>query len=173
MPETIIKYGEIESPVGSLTVLADGEAMLRMDYGTMKDLKEKYQKWAERYFTDPVFVEQQDLIAGLTQEVSDYFEGKQQSFSVPLKLYGTPFQKKVWQALIDTIPFGTTRTYKDIAHGIGKEKAVRAVGGAVNKNPISIIVPCHRVIGSNGKMVGYNGGVDKKEFLLSMESQSV
>jgi len=88
-----------------------------------------------------------------------------------MKLYGTPFQKQVWEALMDTIPYGKTRTYKEIAVEIGKEKAVRAVGGAVNKNPISIIVPCHRVIGSNGKMVGYNGGISIKEYLLEMEDR--
>src|SRR5699024_8165877 len=99
-------------------------------------------------------------------------EGRQ-AFSVPMKLYGTPFQKEVWHALMDTIPFGKTSTYKGIAQAIGKEKAVRAVGGAVNKNPISIIVPCHRVIGSNGKMVGYNGGLDKKEYLLALEGRSM
>lgn len=169
MPETIIKYGQIESPVGPLSVLSDGDAVLRMDYGTISQLTEKYQTWAERYFTEPTFVEQQDVVDDLTKEVFDYFQNKCQTFSISIKLYGTPFQKMVWRALVNTIPFGEMRTYKDIAQTIGKEKAVRAVGGAINKNPISIIVPCHRVIGSNGKMVGYNGGIDKKEYLLNLE----
>lgn len=169
MAETTIYYGEIKSPVGPLTALSDSDVLLRMDYGTIDDLIEKYTKWAERYFTNPTFKRQQDVIDELIEEVKEYFQKKRQTFSVPMKLHGTPFQKKVWQALVDTIPYGKTRTYKDIAKAIGKEKAVRAVGGAVNKNPISIIVPCHRVIGANGKMVGYNGGLDKKEYLLAME----
>jgi|SRR5699024_2278159 len=167
----MIHYGEINTAVGPLTVLSDGEAIIRMDYGTMEDLEEKYNKWTGRYFTNPVFNNNQNMITALTEEIVDYFEKRRQTFSVPVKLYGTPFQKKVWEALTDTIPFGKTSTYKDIAQAIGKEKAVRAVGGAVNKNPISIIVPCHRVIGANGKLVGYNGGIDKKEYLLNLECE--
>lgn len=172
MSETVIYYGEIETPVGILTALSDGDAIIRMDYGTMKELQAKYKTWAERYFTNPGLVEEQERITGLTEEVIDYFHSKRHTFSIPMKLYGTSFQKKVWQALMDNIPYGTTHTYKDIALAIDKEKAVRAVGGAVNKNPISIIVPCHRVIGSNGKMVGYNGGIDKKEYLLELEQET-
>ncbi|HLR02712.1 MAG TPA: methylated-DNA--[protein]-cysteine S-methyltransferase [Virgibacillus sp.] len=170
MPETLVKYGGIETPVGPLSVLTDGEAILRMDYGTIKDLTEKYRAWTMRYFTEPIFIEDQSLVSSLTEEVSAYFQNRCRTFSVPLKTYGTDFQKSVWEALVNTIPYGETRTYKDIAQTIGKEKAVRAVGGAVNKNPISIIIPCHRVIGTNGKMVGYNGGLDKKEHLLNLES---
>lgn len=173
MPETVLYYGEIKSSVGPLTVLSDGDAILRMDYGTMNDLEVNYAKWAERFFTNTVFKEHQNRTAELTEEVIEYLQQKRQAFSIPLRLYGTIFQKQVWQALQENIPFGETRTYKDIALTIGKEKAVRAVGGAVNKNPISIIVPCHRVIGSNGKMVGYNGGIDKKEYLLAIERESV
>lgn len=173
MVETIIYYGEIPSPVGPLTVLSDGKAVLRMDYGTMDDLEAGYKKWAKRHFTSPMFQTQQGCIAGIRNEVTDYFEKNLQTFTVPIKFYGTSFQKSVWQALLDDIPYGSTRTYKKIAHVIGKEKAVRAVGGAVNKNPLSIIVPCHRVIGSSGKLVGYNGGIDKKEHLLGLERASV
>lgn len=172
MPSTLIYYSEIETPVGSLTVLSDDEAMLRMDYGKMSDLEEKYTKWADRFFTNPIFEELTDGMDQLKEEIVAYFHNNQQTFTVPIKLYGTPFQKMVWQALMNAIPYGETRTYKDIALAIGKEKAVRAVGGAVNKNPISIIVPCHRVIGSNGKLVGYNGGIDKKEYLLSLERET-
>src|SRR5699024_4146962 len=138
-------------------------------YGSLDDLKDMYTKWVERYFMNPVFKEQQDVVHDLAEEVIEYFQKKRKTFNVPMELYGTPFQKDVWHALVDTIPYGQTRTYKDIAEAIGRKTAVRAVGGAVNKNPISIIVPCHRVIGSDGTMVGYNGGLDKKEYLLSLE----
>ena len=95
-------------------------------------------------------------------------DGKRKVFDLPLSLKGTDFQKQVWQALRD-IPYGETRSYKQIAVAIGNPKAVRAVGMANNRNPLLIVVPCHRVIGTDGKMVGYAAGVDKKEFLLRLE----
>ncbi len=104
-------------------------------------------------------------------QLSEYFQGQRKAFNLPYKLNGTPFQNKVWMALCD-IPYGETRSYKDIAIAVGNEKASRAIGMANNKNPIHIIVPCHRVIGSSGKLVGYAGGLDMKEFLLEMESNN-
>lgn len=103
-------------------------------------------------------------------QVQEYLEGKRTKFDFPYQLEGTEFQKKVWDALCN-IPYGQTRSYKDIAEAIGSPKAYRAVGMANNKNPIAIAVPCHRVIGSNGKLVGYAGGVDMKEYLLKLESR--
>lgn len=103
-------------------------------------------------------------------QINQYLEGKRTGFDFPYQLEGTEFQKKVWDALCD-IPYGQTRSYKDIAEAIGSPKAYRAVGMANNKNPIAIAVPCHRVIGSNGKLVGYAGGVDMKEHLLEMENR--
>ena len=97
-----------------------------------------------------------------------YFSKKRKSFDIPIKLEGTEFQKRVWDALIQ-IPYGKTCTYKDIAEKIGNPKACRAVGGANNKNPIMIIVPCHRVIGKNGDLVGYAGGIEVKQKLLDLE----
>ncbi|WP_164669654.1 methylated-DNA--[protein]-cysteine S-methyltransferase [Virgibacillus doumboii] len=162
-------YDEMKSPVGTLLIISDGEKVVRIEYGSMADLDEKMAKWANRYFDNPSFVKNPDKVKNAESELQDYFQNKRQDFSIEFEYHGTPFQKKVWQALFDTIPFGETKTYKDIAETIGKPKAVRAVGGAVNKNPFSIVVPCHRVIGANGKMVGYNGGLDKKEYLLNHE----
>ncbi len=105
------------------------------------------------------------------KELLEYFDGKRKHFDVPYKLNGTDFQKSVWSALC-YIPYGEIRSYKDIAIAIGNEKASRAVGMANNKNPITVIVPCHRVIGASGKLVGYAGGLEMKEFLLSMESEN-
>jgi methylated-DNA-[protein]-cysteine S-methyltransferase len=102
------------------------------------------------------------------KQFEDYFSGKLKSFDLNLAFEGTDFQKAVWKALCE-IPYGETRTYKDIAASIGKPKACRAVGLANNRNPIAIVVPCHRVIGSNGKLVGYASGLDVKEFLLELE----
>lgn len=105
------------------------------------------------------------------KELTEYFEGKRKSFDIPFKLYGTDFQKKVWTELTK-IPYGGTRTYKQIAQAIGNEKACRAVGMANNKNPLPIIVPCHRVIGSGGKLVGYGLGIEMKEALLKLEREN-
>ena len=104
-------------------------------------------------------------------ELDEYFKGKRKNFSFPMLPEGTEFQNKVWKALIE-IPYGEKRTYKDIAITIGNPKACRAVGLANNKNPLPIVVPCHRVIGSNGKLVGYAGGLDIKEKLLEIEKEN-
>lgn len=108
------------------------------------------------------------LIRKTYEEIMRYFSKKRKSFDIPIKLEGTEFQKRVWDALIQ-IPYGKTCTYKDIAEKIGNPKACRAVGGANNKNPIMIIVPCHRVIGKNGDLVGYAGGIEVKQKLLDLE----
>lgn len=106
------------------------------------------------------------------KELSEYFSGKRKSFDLPLEPQGTEFQKKVWAALLE-IPFGETRSYKDIAEKIGNPKACRAVGGANNKNPIVIIIPCHRVIGAYGGLVGYGLGLPMKQQLLDIEKGSI
>ncbi len=106
------------------------------------------------------------------QQLAEYFRGERTTFDLPLEFYGTAFQKKVWRALLD-VPFGVTASYGDIARAIGNPKAVRAVGGANGKNPISIVAPCHRIIGSNGTLTGYGGGLWRKEWLLAHEASVV
>ena len=114
--------------------------------------------------------EETELIKKCKQELDEFFEGKRKTFDLPLAPVGTAFQKRVWDALRE-IPYGETRTYKDIAIAVDSPKGFRAVGMANNKNPIAIIVPCHRVIGSNGKLVGYAAGMETKTFLLALEQQ--
>ena len=109
-----------------------------------------------------------ELIKEAMRQLNEYFQGKRSLFDLPLEPKGTEFQKKVWNALKE-IPFGETKSYGEIAKIIGNEKAARAVGMANNKNPIPIIIPCHRVIGANGKLVGYAGGLNIKEKLLKIE----
>lgn len=109
-----------------------------------------------------------EIIRRAYAQMMEYLEGKRKTFDLPLAPKGTDFQKRVWQALCD-IPYGQIRTYKETAVAIGNPKAVRAVGMANNRNPLIVVVPCHRVIGSDGKMTGYAAGVDKKEFLLKLE----
>lgn len=109
------------------------------------------------------------LIRNTYLQIKEYLEGKREEFDIPIKLNGTEFQKKVWRELLE-IPYGETRSYKQIAEKIGNPKACRAVGMANHNNPIAIIVPCHRVIGTNNKLVGYAGGVDIKQKLLNLEN---
>jgi methylated-DNA-[protein]-cysteine S-methyltransferase len=104
------------------------------------------------------------------RQLNAYFSGKVEKFSLALDFVGTEFQKKVWKALL-AIPFGQTRSYAQIATQIGRPAAVRAVGAAIGRNPISVIAPCHRVIGSNGKLTGFAGGLEAKAYLLGMESE--
>lgn len=165
-----LHYGEMDSPVGTLTIISDGEKVIRVDYGTFAELKDKVEKWGRRFLAHIMFSHKPEKVEHVIAELRDYFQGKRKDFTFDVAFYGTPFQQKVWYALND-IPYGETRTYKDIAQAIDNPKAVRAVGGAVNKNPFSITVPCHRVIGTNGKMIGYGGGLDKKEFLLVHEAK--
>ena len=109
------------------------------------------------------------LIKKAASQIEEYLNGKRRLFSLPLAPRGTEFQMAVWQALL-TVPYGETRSYKEIAVLIGRPKAVRAVGMANHRNPISIIVPCHRVIGSNGDLTGYGGGLPLKRYLLELET---
>jgi methylated-DNA-[protein]-cysteine S-methyltransferase len=112
------------------------------------------------------------LVQQCVQELDEYFHNKRTEFTVPLAAKGTAFQTKVWNAL-KTVQFGETASYLDIANKIGNPKAVRAIGGANSRNPISIIVPCHRIIGKNGTLVGYEGGLWRKEWLLKHEGLEI
>lgn len=114
-------------------------------------------------------IKETELLKKASQQLMDYFEGKRKIFELPLSPKGTDFQQSVWKALLE-IPFGETRSYGNIASRIGNPKASRAVGMANNRNPIAIFIPCHRVIGANGGLVGYGGGLDIKKYLLSIEN---
>lgn len=142
-----------ETPIGRICIEDDGEAIIGLYLDNMPvDNSER----------------ETELIKETYNQLNEYFEKKRIKFEIPIKLHGTEFQNKVWNALC-TIPYGETCTYKDIAKKIGNIKAVRAVGGANNKNPIMIIVPCHRVIGANGSLVGFGAGVEVKRYLLTLE----
>ena len=150
------KYmGYYKSPIGILEIVCDKESVLSCNF---VDKEEE--------------IGQVNLIleSAITQ-LDEYFKGERKEFDLKVALYGTEFQKNVWNGLLN-IPYGTTVSYKDIAVSINNEKAVRAVGNANNKNKISIIVPCHRVIGKNGALTGYAGGLDKKQWLLDHENRT-
>ena len=142
-----------KSPVGDILVKADDEALLYLAFADGRG--------HERTETTP-------LIGELFAQLDEYFAGQRREFDMPLKMYGTIFQQAVWAALMQ-IPYGRTVSYGQLAAMIGRPSASRAVGGANHNNPISIIVPCHRVVGSTGKLTGYGGGLDKKAFLLELE----
>jgi methylated-DNA-[protein]-cysteine S-methyltransferase len=112
-----------------------------------------------------------DVVRAASDELSEYFDGRRQRFTVPVRPEGTPFQRRVWDELC-LIPYGTTISYGELARRIGRPRAMRAVGLANGANPIAIIVPCHRVIGSNGRLTGYGGGLPTKERLLALEQGS-
>lgn len=171
MEEQTFYYSELGTPIKTLSFLSNGTHVIRIDYGQFSDLKSKWELWINRYYGEGSFVKDDKPLMKAKEELTAYFAGDLTSFTFNYSLSGTSFQKQVWNALVEEIPCGETKTYKDIAELIKNPKAVRAVGGAVNKNPLTIVVPCHRVVGTNGKLVGYNGGLDKKEFLLNHELQ--
>ena len=142
--------------IGEIAIEENGVAITRL-YFVNKDLEKEVEIKEETW-----------LMRKAIKEIKEYLEGKRNSFDLPLEPEGTEFQKKVWNVLKE-IPYGETRSYGEIAKLIGNEKASRAVGMANNKNPIMIMIPCHRVIGVNGKLVGYAGGLDVKEKLLNIE----
>jgi methylated-DNA-[protein]-cysteine S-methyltransferase len=144
---------DISTPVGFLRLSADDDALTGIERVTR----------ASKTGTPP-----NDVLQRAAQELADYFSGKRNRFSVPVKFDGTDFQEHVWKAL-QRIPFGETRSYGQIAHSIGKPAAVRAIGGACHRNPLMIIVPCHRVVGANGSLTGFGGGLPMKEWLLKHE----
>lgn len=153
----------IDSPIGPIRIIQTNDAItaLYLDAKTGHPQKEAL---------NPTLCPESktSLLALTVTQLDEYFQGKRKSFSIPLNPSGTPFQKKCWDMLL-TIPYGQTRSYKEIAAAIGNEKACRAVGMANHRNPISILIPCHRVIGANGALIGYGGGLPAKEYLLKLE----
>lgn len=142
------------TPVGQIWIAEEDGAISDVRFEQVKDAQ----------------VMQTPLIRRASEQLSEYFDGQRSTFDLPLQAAGTVFQKTVWNALC-TIAYGETRSYKDVAIAIGNDKACRAVGMANNKNPIAIIVPCHRVVGADGGLVGYGGGLDIKHALLDQEKK--
>ncbi|MBC7752431.1 MAG: methylated-DNA--[protein]-cysteine S-methyltransferase [Candidatus Saccharibacteria bacterium] len=154
----------VDSPVGTLTLVANGSRLAAI-------LWEDDQPTRVRLGS--MVADEDNLVLLETErQLKQYFAGTRTRFDVPLEFTGTDFQKLVWQALL-TIPFGETRSYRDIAAQIGNIKAVRAVGAANGRNPISIIAPCHRVIGASGDLTGFAGGLKAKEMLLLLEGHAL
>lgn len=132
-----------------------------------KPIEELY-KWVKKKFPDCVLVEDKEMLEIYMNEIIEYLEGKRKTFSILIDSTGTEFQRAVWNALCE-IPYGETKSYSDIANSINKPSAVRAVGSAIGANPLLITVPCHRVVGKNGTLTGYRGGLEMKTRLLELE----
>lgn len=162
----VAKYYSFESPIGKLTVYFIEKKIISLIFAEEGD----NLKYIEKYYGTPLEVDKKDY--NYHEEIIKYLAGELKEFTVSISFRGTTFQEKVWRELLN-IPYGETRTYKELAERVGCPKGSRAVGGALNKNPIAIIVPCHRVIGSDGSLVGFAGGLDIKTRLLSLEKNNI
>lgn len=152
--------------LGELTIGSTQGAVCIVSQGSVQGYLERCGKKLEKRYS---IQETATAVTGqASEELQEYFQGKRKQFSVPLYMEGTDFQKAVWNALL-RIPYGETRSYKEVARMVGNPKACRAVGMANNRNPLMILVPCHRVVGADGSLVGYAGGLDFKQRLLSLE----
>ncbi|MCP4180525.1 MAG: methylated-DNA--[protein]-cysteine S-methyltransferase [bacterium] len=157
-------YTSMDTKMGKLLIVGDEKGIRHVDFqGKRRALKIK-EDWIED--------KENQVLKNAVEQLAAYFEGTLEEFNLPLAPVGTQFQETVWKALAE-IPYGKLASYKDIAEKIDNPKAARAIGGANNKNPISIIIPCHRVIGSNGYLVGYGGGLSVKQYLLNHEGVEV
>ena len=159
--DEIVWFDHMPSPIGPLLLAADAQGLREVGF--------EHGKY--RSTPDPHWQHAPRKVDFARRQLEEYFNGERQRFDLPLHLHGTPFQVSVWQMLA-SIPYGQTTTYAGLAARIGKPQAVRAVGAANGRNPISIVAPCHRVIGANGDLTGFAGGLETKQYLLKHERKS-
>jgi len=168
-----IFYSTINTPIGKILLASTNKGICWVSYDTGPDVVTDLKQWGKRWLSSDRLIEEQTaVLQAAAQQLQEYFQGMRKDFSIPFELYGTEFQRKVWQALLQ-IPYGEVHSYKEVAKAIGSPKAVRAVGGANNRNPLSIFIPCHRVVGADGSLVGYGGGLPIKEYLLKLEASAL
>lgn len=159
-----LSYKEIDSPVGKLKIVASAKTLVAVEWE---------RKASNRKMHDPAkFDPSHPILCEAERQLGEYFAGTRTHFDLPLEARGSEFEKRVWRALAK-IPYGKTRSYLDLAKAIGSPKACRAVGAANSKNPLPIVVPCHRVIGANGKLTGFAGGLERKATLLAHEARAL
>ncbi|MFW9902976.1 MAG: methylated-DNA--[protein]-cysteine S-methyltransferase [Candidatus Thorarchaeota archaeon] len=164
-----VVYRHIDSPIGSLIIGTTPKGLCLLEYADrhgLTKINSRYSKWYKMECVEGSHA----ILDTLERELKSYFAGKLRTFSIPLDLRGTPFEMSVWNELLN-IAYGETKSYIDIARAIGNPSASRAVGRANGNNPVAIVVPCHRVIASNGTLHGYGGGLWRKEKLLTLESR--
>jgi O-6-methylguanine DNA methyltransferase len=162
----VVATAEIDSPLGGLRLAATRKGLVRL--ALPREGGRGFAGWLAARLPGAEAIDWLPPLDKARQELREYFEGKRTSFDVPLDLRGTPFQLAVWRALLE-IPYGETRSYADLARAVRRPRALRAVGAANGANPIPIIVPCHRVIASSGRLGGYGGGLEAKKRLLALE----
>ena len=163
----ILVHTKVETPIGEMDLLATERGICLLEFDVRTDLDEEIES-IRKDFDAVLQIGENRHTLELKKQLKEYFELKRKVFSVPTVLLGTDFQKKVWTEL-KKIPFGSTITYKEQSEKLGDVKAIRAVAKANGSNKIAIVIPCHRVLGSDGKLTGYAGGIDRKRFLLSLE----
>ncbi len=169
MPAESIAWATMKSGIGTIRVAATPRGVCKIALG--KETAEDFFGWLESHVGHaPRKPERSSLVALALDQIAEYLDGQRREFDLPLDVRGTEFQRRMWAAVAG-IPYGETRTYAEVAAVIGKPKAVRAVGAANGANPLPLVVPCHRVVGSDGSLTGYGGGLDVKRKLLEMESK--
>lgn len=162
----VLYRSNLESPIGKLELLSTKNGLVVLHLG--RATRRRLEGWARQSFPNASIVDARKEHVTFTKQLGDYFEGRKRVFDLPLDLRGSEFQLAVW-AEVGRIPYGSTVTYGEIAHMIGRPRASRAVGAANGANPIPIVIPCHRVIGSDGSLTGYGGGLARKRWLLAHE----
>lgn len=167
MPHINIQY--FNSSCGLFVLASFGDKLCLCDWSN-NPCAERNKRRIERYLNASFKIETTSVLEEAKRQLDGYFAGNRKAFTIPLHLVGTAFQQQVWNELLN-IPYGATISYKEIAQNIGKPKAVRAVAGAIGANGISILIPCHRVIGSDKSLTGYAGGLKAKKMLLQIETQ--
>ena len=163
-------YARLDSPVGPIWVAATGTSICAVGIGTKQP--DAFFAWLARRLGPELPREDPKTLSPALAQLREYFSRIRREFDLPLEVWGTPFQKAVW-AQVARIPYGTTTTYGEIAQRVGRPEAARAVGAAVGANPLSIFIPCHRVIGADGSLTGYGGGLEMKAALLQLEGISL
>ena len=166
-----VYYDELLTPIGTLTLCATDEGLCHINFGAYHVREAYLQQWARTWIGEYRYEKNEEKLSEAATQLRQYFSGDRKTFDLQLKRYGTPFQLQVWQVLSD-ISYGEALTHEQVAEKIGRPKAVRAVLDAIHKNPIPIIIPCHRISGKDGALVSYVGGLQTKEHLLALEHQS-
>lgn len=165
-----MKSSLINTPLGSMLAIADEEALYLLEFSERRELERQIERLCTRH-KSTITPGSPSPILSIKKELKEYFDGTLQHFKTPLHLIGSPFQKEAWNVLM-TIPYGETRSYAEQAIRLGNKDAARAVANANSNNRLAIVIPCHRIINSNGKLGGYAGGVDRKQWLLNHETKN-
>lgn len=166
----VVSRAEIDSPIGPLGLYGTNEGLMAIVFPRHSRLA--VEAWLDRVVGRAIIVDDEQAHEDTIGQLEEYFGGKRRDFQLELDVRGTAFQQRVWEA-VRAVPYGQTRSYRDMAAAVGKPNAVRAVGAANGANPLPLVIPCHRIIGSNGTLHGYGGGLDVKAKLLELEGCSV